>query len=852
MSHFDEILSNLGYREKICLEDSSLWSMWSATATVGLDSVESFYLYLKNSCPLKEAHEKNKALWKRLSENKGYHLVLTPSSSLAERPERTRNVFNAHKVATTKQLLLEHVLKREDIKWNEVSSEKYFIDPDLKFVNGSLNIPGGKTIGDIQDKTSYKLSHDNKAIYGSSAATSYMLKWLKGEERGPKPKASIAILIADGGIGKTTLSRILCGKLRAQNQNTFPILIHSKQWRSMIQTLTMDEVWNRATKEALSGGSVDTNKSVLRPLIREGLFIIMFDGFDELCVRPESALNPKRIINELIELVTPEEEHQDEILSARILLTARKTFWESIKADIDTSKLEIFEIEAFSKNKRKRYFEQRFKNQENANTKLHAATTLASKVRGSFYENLPAEDESQDKISGVPFILDLIARHVEGLDKEDRESAGQDSVVSAQDPYTMTDPFVRLLEDVCQREVKRQNLKYTGEDGELHSIEPSKQFDIFQELFLAHQDGATIEELADHLQVLCEIPDDEECAAVTDRFKNHMLLTPTKSKDEQEKGEMEFGAHYEPIKVYFLARFLALGLRNATESDTKRIVSLLAKNSTGETQLLDLLKGQLEKLDKQELHEAMRHAVEIIRESKGNERRESGKTLFRLAQKLVSASGNEKLDRTLQLAELLSTPSGRTIFNGVILTGQVSSYDLRKTEFKQCQFVDVDFKNCQFSTNSIFSGCSFEGTLKFTTCDATNSIQMQKNLSCSNEAEYELARVFGEKPREELKLSFAKDALSRALNKFNGDYGFGTIQYRNRTHGFRPGNPYNQPVWDALQKKGVVEKHHISNVDGDGLHVSDDSDVRSDINFFFDNGSFQGRLKEVLNYLTRK
>lgn len=51
-------------------------------------------------------------------------------------------------------------------------------------------------------------------------------------------------------------------------------------------------------------------------------------------------------LDELVELVTPEE---DEVIQARILLIARETSWESIQDDIDTSKLDMFRLQEFSK-----------------------------------------------------------------------------------------------------------------------------------------------------------------------------------------------------------------------------------------------------------------------------------------------------------------------------------------------------------------------------------------------------------------------------------------------------------------------------------------------------------------------
>ena len=67
---------------------------------------------------------------------------------------------------------------------------------------------------------------------------------------------------------------------------------------------------------------------------------------------PGGEVSPKDIINDLIELVTPE----DGVIQARILLTARETFWAPLDDDIDIPELDVLRLKGFNNVKRIQYF----------------------------------------------------------------------------------------------------------------------------------------------------------------------------------------------------------------------------------------------------------------------------------------------------------------------------------------------------------------------------------------------------------------------------------------------------------------------------------------------------------------
>lgn len=780
MKHFQEILVTLGAKKADLLKSSPDWELWRAEFKTPVSTDVGTWLYLKHRCPLKEGNSANVQVWQSATGPKNYEVIVTPQSDLAKNLPQTNRAFGGREIRTTKQLLLDNFLR--DFPAKSLLPIEYFIDPKL-------------TLG------------DGTSVNGSR----YLTQWLKdrGQER---PSPAMALLVANGGVGKTTVSRVLCEKIATADSSVIPILIESDQWKHILQTsVTLDALWDLALSTRFeSAGRLLSNKTAFQVLIREGLFAIVFDGFDELCLNPFSNYKPKDVINELIQLVTPE----DEAARARILLTARGTYWETIKEEIDLEKVEIFRLRAFDNEQRKEYFRNRLQSEQARDLALR----FSKEIGGGLYAEIDAEEHNEDRLAGVPFILDLIARYV------------HDNPDADVNPYK-TDPLAEFLQDVCRRESRRQSLE----------LSPSEQMTVFEELFREYPDGFVFDDLKFHLEVLCGVKD----PSAVSRFTNHVLL--------QRLPDNKYGSRYEVLKVYFIARFLAHGLAD-TEKETERqkVAKILATNSTGNTQLLDWLVNQLRANGDVRVRAAMRHAGEIIRDKENAVyRREASMALFHLADGLLKAL-KSKDEKTSQLAEFCGA---KKLVNGwgfqdLTLAGSVRGFDFSGCEFVRASIIDVEFRNCIFDSNTQFRNSTFESTLAFNNCDGANAIKTE-HCSYSKEAEFALdtARNFGVRP--EIRIQLAEDSLTRALKKFRGNMGFSSIRYRHRRSGFKAGNPYNDSIWEVLQKYGVITKHEISGVDEGGIAIVNDKDLRRDINAFLDNGVLSAKLRVVLADITK-
>lgn len=711
--------------------------------------------------------------------------MTAPSSALSADLDRVARVFRGTKAQTTRSLLLDSFGTQLATAGAEKAEREYFIDPDLELPDGT-SVPN---------------------------ASSYLAQWLT--ERSTKNSAdhSIAVMVADGGVGKTTLARVLCDRISIKGANAFPVLVESAMWRDVVQSnLQIRTIIGRSiTNRYANAARLASSEDAFRALFRAGVFVLIFDGFDELCVHPGSTITPKQILEELTELSKIEEDS----FQSRIIVTTRESYWQSISTEIDTSHLEILKIRGFDNEKKKSYFQKRLKSP----SARDLAFRLAKQVGGAIYKNSALETDTSDRPSGVPFILDLIARYIE-----------DNSDVQIVNPYE-ADPLASLLEGICRRENVRQRL----------DIDPYKQLELFEELFREYEDKISQSDLEIFAEVLCNIRDKETVS----RLANHVFFVNA--------GPSMLAARYEVLRVYFVARFLSNGLTNASGSESRtKIAHLLAAQSAGHTQVIETLVTQLQRHPRERLLDAIKQAYEIVAEQKiSSERLAASMALSHIAMALIE-NQKTRSDRTQEFAALFdfACHDDHFTFRNLAFGGSVANIDLSRVKFQSCIFSGVSFSKCKFSPNTIFSNSEFIGSLSFSGCESTGDLQLGENCVLSKEAEYEFSIIHSGTARREVRVSLAEDAAIRALRRFKTEFGFVTSQARRMTNGFRHGNPYNGKIWDALLAGGIVEKHRIAGVTEGGLNVNPSKEVRKEVSDFLDNGVLGGVLRGVITVLS--
>lgn len=773
MNHFGNILTAMGAESCTPLETSEQWSFWKAVFHTPVATVDGYYLCLKHECPLKEATATNLDKWYKISAGKGYDLVVTPNSDLAKDLKKSAYEFKAKKAVVSKELVGNSLFR--NLEFNQVDAEPHFIDPDLESLNGGL------------------IRHN---------ALKSLQKWFVGGW-GQK-QSNISILVAEGGLGKTTIARHLTNALQKSGQRIIPLLIESEQWRLRLQSkVDLSSIWDIAINNRLrQPGRFLSNQTLFETLVREGLLYIIFDGFDELCLHPQFSEHPSEVVSQFIEDLAGDEFGSN----ARILLTTRENYWNSLKDTLPMDRIDAFRLLGFSNDQRQEYFKIRI---EDAG-KRDNARILAGQIGGALYPSVPREDQNADRLSGTPFVLDLVSQAVEA----------EDSV--AFNPYP-SDPLDSILTSICRRENKRQTL----------DIDPSKQMNAFEELFREVEGAITPAQLSEYVQVICDVND----FGVLGRFQNHFFL--------RRDLKNFLLPRYDVLRTYFIARFLSKGLIG---KKSPILAKSLANVSGNTTHIFDWVAQQLQKHQPEVVRESFSHAAKLLMEPENQKfRKRAGIALSNLALRLLEGKDYTKAERTNELCALLSPNSKQ--FHSAYFSGTIKGYDFDGWHISFCHFSGVTFRNCKFSKTTKFSDCTFEGELSFEGSEGQNAANFDQSCTFSKEAELHVANLQGKAPREELLKDFAVSILEKALRKFRGQYGFQPIKYVNRLSGLPRNNPFTHAIWDALIDEGIIQRHRISNVSDGGLNVNEDTAIRREVMTLFDNDTIGTRLNRVLQKL---
>ncbi|HVU09053.1 MAG TPA: NACHT domain-containing protein [Verrucomicrobiae bacterium] len=773
MNHFGNILTAMGAESCTSLEISTQWSFWKAEFHTPVETVEGYYLCLKHECPLKEATPANLDKWYKMSVGKGYDLVLTPNSDLAKDLKKSAFEFKAKKAVISKELVSNSLFR--NLVFNQVDAEPHFIDPDLESLNNGI------------------IRHN---------ALKSLQKWFVGGW-GEK-QSNISILVAEGGLGKTTIARHLTNSLQKSGQRIIPLLIESEQWRLRLQSkVELSSIWDIAINNRLQlPGRFLSNRSLFETLVREGLLYIIFDGFDELCLHPQFSEHPSDVINQFIEDLAGNEFGSN----ARILLTTRENYWNSLKDTLPLNQIDAFRLLGFSNDQRQEYFKVRIKDAGQRDN----ARILVSQIGNQLYPAIPHAEQNADRLSGTPFILDLVSQVVEVEDP------------IKFNPYPV-DPLDSILTSICRRENKRQTL----------DIDPLKQMSVFEELFREIDGAITPAQLSEYVQVICDVAD----SGVLARFQNHFFLR----RDLKES----LLPRYDVLRTYFIARFLSNGLM---DKKTPLFAKSLANVSGNKPHVFDWVTQQLQKHPPQTVREAFAHAAKLLAEPDNQKfRKGAGIALSNLSLRLIQNKDYSKSERSAELCAFLS-PDGtnsRQIISAYF-SGMFRGYDFSSWTFSHCTFSSVIFRNCLFSASTTFSHCTFEGDVGFESCENENAVVFSKSCNFSKEAELQIAKLRGQPPRADLMRDFAISILEKALRKFRGQYGFQSVKYVNRINGLPRNNPFAHEIWEALISEEIVQRHKIANVTDGGLNINEDPSIRREIMTLFDNDMIGNRLNRVL------
>jgi hypothetical protein len=232
-----------------------------------------------------------------------------------------------------------------------------------------------------------------------------------------------------------------------------------------------------------------------------------------------------------------------------------------------------------------------------------------------------------------------------------------------------------------------------------------KQMAIFEGLFRDYSDDIPRSDLA--MYVEDTVPNVTKDALA--RFESHAFFSPGR----------DVRARFESLKIYFVARWLANRLEAAVSGSPPegRIVELLEKNASGNTDVFDFLLDRFATMQEPKIRAAISHALGMVRARSDWEAPSSA--LFHLAQRLSFRTEDSRAGRVAVILNLLG------ISNPIIkiaIHGQISGLDLSKITFTECVFNGLEFHNCNFGEETQFQKSRFEGDLKFE--------KLQKRRAC--------------------------------------------------------------------------------------------------------------------------
>jgi len=625
-----------------------------------------------------------------------------------------------------------------------------------------------------------------------------LIGWLtEDSDSGPR----IGVLVAPAGVGKTTVARhcfqqlaMTAGKWR------LPLLVTSDQWAKLADraNLALWDVW-RESLDLLYSCSV--SREDLEMFLENGIFLPIFDGFDELCTRIGGQFNASEVLDQLTELL------QD--TDGRILLTTRDVFWNEVPEERRKRTAE-FELLPFNKQQTGKYLEDRFPKNVETHKRELARNILQS--LGSLAYGIE-HPQYRERIIGVPLIVMLAA---ECADAE----AGNPTIAKYGDLLKTEDPLEGILRILFERECERRQIKLSADS----------QLRLFEDL--AFDFGGTF--ARDELHLYATALESPDSGPEQKALESHAIISNQGDK---------FALRFEFLADYLAARSLVRRLfENPTNPD---VVRYLTQQARGGSLLLDRAVENIRAHHHKESRDRLLAACRALESQDVMPAARSG--LLHLILKYVDreVGSGPRVQRTQEFAHFVAPDS---VFRQLQVQGAIRDLDLRGVVFDGCVFLDAGFSNCLFDQLSKFTGCKFEGRFEVEECEGFGNVSWQScdyspiaTDTIQSQSQHATIPVTAEQIRATVRL---------ALERFQRGLGFKSIQAVYKKSGRISRSPICDDVWESLEKHKVVVPIAISGVLEGGLAIPEDR--KAEVHNFLHNAMLTGELRSAVDFLDRK
>jgi hypothetical protein len=767
--HFINVLPRLGMSNSNQVASGDQWQFWTADvdSPFGHQKVSLLYLNSKaawSGLPMAATNAR-----KRIEKGSPLYVVVQNSADVARDLPRLKRESGFPDVFTVRELLSKSVARALRMNPTDPAQsvlDEVFVDPDIR--------AAGK---------------EQKAI-------ETLTRWLtQDSDLGPR----IGVLVAPAGVGKTTVGKHCFRELaRTAGKWRLPLLVTSDQWAKLADrpNITLWDVW-RESLDALYSCSV--NKEDLEMFLENGVFLPIFDGFDELCTRIGGQFNASEVLDQLGELL------QD--TDGRILLTTRDVFWNEVPEERRRKSTE-FELLPFNKQQTGKYLEGRFPKSGDAHKREVARNILQSLGSAAYGADHP---QYRERIIGVPLIVMLAA---ECADVE----ADSPTIAKYGDLLKTEDPLEGILRILFERECERRQIKLLA-----HS-----QLRLFEDL--AFDFGGTF--TRDELHLYAAALDSRGGVGEQKALESHAIVCNHGDR---------FTLRFEFLADYLAARSLVRRLfENPSNPD---VIRYLNQQARGGSLLLDRCVENIRAHHHEESRNRLLTAWKCLEAEDVMPGARSG--LLHLILKFVdreSGSG-PRVQRTQELSHFVAVDSA---FSNLQVQGTIRDLDLRGVTFESCAFSDAGISNCLFDQFSKFVTCKFEGRFEVEECEGFGNVSIERcdfspTARESIQSQHTAMPVTGEQIRATVRL---------ALERFQRGLGFKSIHSVFKRSGRISRSPICEDVWDALEKYNVVVPVPITGVVEGGLAIPDGR--KPEVHNFLQNAMLTGELRVAVDFLDRK
>lgn len=421
-SNFGEWLSDAGLLESTLDQNGDGWSSWTTSSLTDGETVKKRYLYVSPSCSWSELEIAREAM-EANNPSKAYGVVF-PTDRAPQLD--ARNVGRLHDLLPNGHTLTLRLLYYSSV------------------FNRNLRSP---TATQVENFVEQRVSFPG--ISEPVAALTTIVRWLRGEI---DTKQRIAVLLAPGGQGKTTLARQIFNHFAtAKFEATVPLLVNSDAWNRNAEIITdMEDVWRLGIRECYPDAGVSPD--MLQRSLLLGTICPILDGLDELCTVLPWDFKPDETVSALIDTF------EGSAGDGRLLITSRLTFWEDNISPSMLNKVLQISLHKFDEQERNDYLQKRFpdgdQKRERAQRILARIATRAGAYRSETGEPLRlTRDQSVKPYEGIEFVPFVVMLAADSADTEKSDFAAAYGEL-----LESSDPLHGLLLAICERDEFRHKM----------------------------------------------------------------------------------------------------------------------------------------------------------------------------------------------------------------------------------------------------------------------------------------------------------------------------------------------------------------------------------------------------------